>query len=171
VIAGQGTIGLELADDLHQYPGLTLIVPVGGGGLLAGIGAAMEHVSYRPRIVGVCADASRFMHALFWNGNQDGVPDLPTLADGLSGVVEEGSLTIPMVQKYAADMITVSEFEISQAIAFAWRKYGQKVEGSGAVGLAAVLAGKVDPPAVVIVSGGNIDPDIHQRICQENQVV
>jgi threonine dehydratase len=165
VIAGQGTIGLELKRDLQDKGGLTVVVPTGGGGLLAGIGAAVENEPFCSRLVGVNAEASAFMHALYKRGNQDGVPDMPTLADGLSGAVEDGSLTIPLVRQYADDVITVTEDEIGRAIAFAWRKYNQKIEGSGAVGLAAVLAGKINPPAVVIITGGNIQPEVHAELC------
>lgn len=166
VIAGQGTLGLELLADLPSVRDATVVVPVGGGGLLAGIGAAMAGSASRLRLVGVNAEASAFMHALYHRGDQEGVPDLPTLADGLSGAVEAGSLTIPMVRKFAADILLVSEDEIGRAIAFAWQKYSQKVEGSGAVGLAAVLAGKVKSPAVVVISGGNIQPEVHDELCR-----
>lgn len=170
VIAGQGTIGLELLASPPLSDRTTVIVPVGGGGLLAGIGAALERCPSRPRLVGVNAQASAFMHALYHRGDQAGVPDLPTLADGLTGAVQPGSLTIPMARKYADDLVLVSEEEIGRAIAFAWWKYGQKVEGSGAVGLAAVLAGKVKLPAVVVISGGNIQPEVHAELCRRYPV-
>lgn len=166
VIAGQGTIGLEIMEDMPPGLAFSVIVPVGGGGLLAGIGAALERFPSRPRLVGVNAEASAFMHALYQRGTQEGVPDLPTLADGLSGAVEADAITIPMVRKYADDFVTVSEEEIGRAVAFAWHKYRQKIEGSGAVGLAAVLSGKVQPPALVIVSGGNIQPEVHADLCR-----
>ncbi len=167
VVAGQGTIGLELLADLPLERKLTLVVPVGGGGLLAGIGAALERQPSRPRLVGVNAEASAFMCALYQRGSQEGVLDLPTLADGLSGAVEAGSITIPLVWKYADGILTVSEEEIGRAIAFAWQKYRQVIEGSGAVGLAAVLAGKVKPPAVVVITGGNIQPEVHAELCRK----
>lgn len=165
VIAGQGTIGLELLADNLPERALTVVVPVGGGGLLSGIGAALEESRYHYRLVGVNAAASAFMHALYTRGDQAGVPDLPTLADGLTGAVETGSLTIPLVRRYAEDLITVDEEEIGRAIVFAWEKYNQKIEGSGAVGLAAVLTGKVKSPAVVVITGGNIQPEIHAQLC------
>ncbi len=165
VIAGQGTIGRELSTDLVLQREMTIVVPTGGGGLLSGIGAALEGHPSRPRLVGVNPEASAFMFALYQHGSQMDVPDLPTLADGLSGAVEAGSLTIPMVRKFADDLVTVTEDEIGHAIAFAWRKYGQKVEGSGAAGLAAVLSGKVKSPAVIIITGGNIQPEVHTGLC------
>jgi threonine dehydratase len=166
VIAGQGTIGLEVLQDLPPDPRQTWLVPVGGGGMLAGIGAALERVSPRPRLVGVNAEASAFFHALYHRGSQENVPDLPTLADGLSGAIEPDSLTIPMVRRYADDLIVVSEDEIAYAVAYAWGHYAQLVEGSAAVGLAAVLSGKVKTPAMVVVSGGNIQPEVNAEICR-----
>jgi threonine dehydratase len=115
--------------------------------------------------VGVNAEASAFMHALYHRGTQADVPDLPTLADGLAGAVEAGSLTIPLVKKYVDDMITVTEEEIGRAVAFAWKKYGEQIEGSAAAALAAVLSGKVKAPAVVVISGGNIQPEVHEQLC------
>lgn len=169
VIAGQGTIGLEIMDDLPLTGEMTVVVPVGGGGMIAGIGAALERSAQRPRLVGVNAEASAFMHALFTRGSQDDVPDLPTLADGLSGAVEDGSLTIPLTKRYADEIVLVSEEEIARAIAFAWHRYGEQVEGSGAVGLAAVLSGKIKSPAVVVISGGNIQPEVHDELCRKYQ--
>jgi threonine dehydratase len=167
VIAGQGTIGLEIAQDLPPDARMTWVVPVGGGGMLAGIGAALERVSPRPRLVGAQAEASAFMYALYHQGTQESIPDLPTLADGLSGAVEAGSLTIPLVKRYADDVLLVSEEEIGQAIVFAWHCYGERIEGSAAVALAAVSTGKVKPPAVVVISGGNIQPEVHDELCRK----
>lgn len=172
VIAGQGTIGLEVMHALRStYAGeeqpTSWVVPVGGGGLIAGIGAALTQMTSRPRprLIGVQAEASAFMYHLFYRGAQDGVPDLPTLADGLTGAVEDGSLTIPLVREYVDEIVLVSEEEIARAIAFAWHVFGEKIEGSGAVTLAALLAGKIaERPAVAIVSGGNIQPEVHAGI-------
>ena len=165
VIAGQGTIGKELAEDISINETAAIVVPVGGGGLLAGIGAALESIGQRAKIIGVQAESSAFMYSIFRYSSQEGVQDLPTLADGLAGFVEVNSVTIPMVKKYAADIILVSEDEIKTAIAYATSRYQQRIEGSAAVSLAAVLAGKVRPPAILVISGGNIEPEIHQEIC------
>lgn len=165
VIAGQGTIGLEMMADLPPDLSLTWLVPVSGGGLIAGVGAVLRRLSPRPRLVGVQSEASAFMHALFYRGSQEGVADLPTLADGLSGPVEAGSVTIPLVKELVDDILLVSEAEIEQAIAFAWRRYEQRIEGSAAVTLAAVLSGRVRGPAAAVISGGNIQPEVHAAIC------
>ncbi|MEZ0396934.1 MAG: threonine/serine dehydratase [Anaerolineales bacterium] len=165
VIAGQGTLALEMIADLPPDLSLTWLVPVSGGGLIAGIGSALRRLSPRPRLVGVQAQASAFMHALFYRGSQEDVPDLPTLADGLSGAVEPGSVTIPLVKELVDEIILVSEAEIERAIAFAWHRYQQQIEGSAAVVLAAVLNGRVKGPAALVISGGNIQPEVHAAIC------
>jgi threonine dehydratase len=164
VIAGQGTIGLEL---MRELPGnvSAWLVPVSGGGLLAGIGSSLQKQAQRPRLIGVQAEVAPFMHSLFYNDTQAGIPDLPSLADGLTGEVEHGSVTIPMVKQTVDEIVLVSEDEIMQAIAFAWYEYGEKLEGAGAVGLAAVLADKVEArPVAIVVSGGNVQPEVHAEI-------
>ncbi|MBN1537870.1 MAG: pyridoxal-phosphate dependent enzyme [Anaerolineales bacterium] len=176
IIAGQGTIALEVLEDMPAASAMTWIVPVGGGGLISGIGAVIkENIINNDNLnqsqpsdvilVGVQPEASSFMHAIYKVGNQIGVEDLPTLADGLSGAVEEGSITIPMVRKYVDDIITVSESEITHAIAFAWNRYREKIEGSAAVSLAAILTKKCEKkPAVLILSGGNIQKEVFDQI-------
>jgi threonine dehydratase len=164
VIAGQGTVGLELSREL-SHEKATWLVSVGGGGLLSGIGASIREQAHRPRLIGVQSEASAFMHSLFYRNTQDGTPDLPSLADGLAGAVEHGSVTIPMIKQMADEIVLVSEDEIAYAMAFAWNVYGEKLEGAGAVGLAAVLSDKVkERPAVLIVSGGNVQPEVHAQI-------
>jgi threonine dehydratase len=164
VIAGQGTVGLELARDLQEDVPVWL-VPVSGGGLLAGIGASIRGQAQRPRLIGVQAEEAPFMHGLFYKDTQDGIPDLPSLADGLTGAVERESVTIPIIKQLVDEIILVSEEEIARAMAFAWYVYQEKVEGAGAVGLAAILSEKVKSrPAIVIVSGGNVDKDAHSEV-------
>ncbi len=164
VIAGQGTIGLEILQDNPTQAGMKWIIPVGGGGLLSGIGASLEGLPQKPALIGVQSEASAFMYGIYHRGNQEGVQDLPSLADGLAGAVQSGSITIPMIKKYAQDVILVREDSIAYAIAYAWNHFGQKIEGSGAVGLAAILENKVKSPAVVIITGGNIQQEIHQEL-------
>ncbi len=164
VIAGQGTIGLELAREVKADAPVWL-VPVSGGGLIAGIGASLQKQAQRPRLIGAQAQVAPFMHGLFYKDTQDSLPDLPSLADGLTGAVEQGSVTIPMVKQLVDEIILVSEEEIARAVAFAWYVYEEKVEGAGAVGLAAILSNKVkERPVVVAVSGGNIGTEIHSEI-------
>ncbi len=170
VIAGQGTIGLELKKQSDGFSGIkSIIVPVGGGGLLAGIGASLELLMVKPRLIGAQSEASAYMHSLFHTGTQEGVIERDSLADGLAGEVDHQSLTIPLVDNYADEIILVSENEIRDAILYTWEKHQQIIEGSAAVSVAAILAKKVTViPAIIIVTGGNIQPALHQSIIQRN---
>lgn len=169
VIAGQGTVGLEVLEQLAGLPDSAWVVPVGGGGLISGIGAAIKtdtiEKSSGRKLIAAQSEASAFMHAIFTRGTQDEAVDLPSLADGLAGPVEANSITIPMVRRFVDEFILVSEEEIGEAIAYAWKQYEQKIEGSAAAALAAVLSGKVATrPAIVIISGGNIQAEVHAEI-------
>jgi threonine dehydratase len=167
VIAGQGTIGLEVTAELNEDTTPVWLVPVSGGGLLAGIGSSVREQALPPRLIGVQAEVAPFMHSLFYSGSQDDIPDLPSLADGLTGEVENSSVTIPMIKQLVDDIVLVSEDEIARAIAFAWYVYEEKVEGAGAVGLAAILSNKINArPALVVVSGGNVQPEVHNEIIE-----
>jgi threonine dehydratase len=173
VIAGQGTAGLEIWSELTKDSPTTWIIPAGGGGLVAGIGVAIQSLDLgeevSPRLVAVQSEASPFLHDLYHHGSQSSSIELPSLADGLAGPVEPGSLTIPIVNRLVHDFILVSEAEIAHAIAYCWHIYKERIEGSAAAALAAVLSGKVSQrPAVVLVSGGNIQPDLHQKIVSDN---
>ena len=139
VIAGQGTIGLELAEQLPAVE--TVLVPVGGGGLAAGIALALREALPGARVVGIQAELSGF-------GVADGI--------AVKGV---GSLTGPILDEALADLITVSGEEIAKAVVLLLERTKLLVEGAGAVGVAALLAGKVDSggPTAVVLSGGNID--------------
>lgn len=173
VIAGQGTLALEILGQLSRITqGTTAIanwvVPTGGGGLISACGAVISRLERRPRLIGVQAEASPFAHSLFHRHSERGVKDKPTLAEGLSGALESGSVTIPMMERYVDDMLLVSEQEIGRAIAFAWYMYGEKIEGSAAVGLACVLGGRIQGgPNVVLITGGNIQPEVHASIVRQ----
>ncbi len=165
VVAGQGTIATEILQEAPETAEATWIVPVSGGGLLAGISAILRGHAKPTRVIGVQVAASAFMHGLFYRNTQDDVEDLPTLADGLAGAVEDGSITVPLIRKYVDEIMLVTEDEVAEAIAFAWTMYGERIEGSGAVGLAAILHNNVTQrPAVVVISGGNIQPEIHAEV-------
>ncbi len=180
VIAGQATLGLEILQDPDiVVPPATWVVPVGGGGLISGIGIAVkegqftnwqtsnDQLPYPPtKLVGVQSNASPFFHAIYHTGSQASARELASLADGLAGPVEEGAITIPMVNHYVDDFLLVSEDEIKSAIAYAFDRYHEVIEGAAAAALAAVLTQKVVArPAVVVISGGNIQPALHRSIC------
>jgi threonine dehydratase len=142
VVAGQGTIGLELADQVPQAE--TVVIPVGGGGLASGIALALRGVKPRLRIVGVQAGLKG-----------------PTIADGIA-VKQVGEYTGPILEDVLDDLVSVSDDEICQAILLLLERSKLVVEGAGAVGIAALLSGKAGGtgPAVAILSGGNIDPTV-----------
>lgn len=165
VVAGQATVGLELADQISPFDAESVVVPVGGGGLISGVALALRSRNIRCRIIGVQSEASAFMHALFYGKSQEAVTEWDSIADGLAGRVEDSSITIPAVSELVDDMILVSETSIEEAIVFAWNKYHEIIEGSAAVALAAVMAGKINHyPAVIVISGGNIQPEMHAEL-------
>ncbi|MHB0965426.1 MAG: threonine ammonia-lyase [Bellilinea sp.] len=165
VIAGQATIGLELAEQIRPFDPQSVVVPVGGGGLISGVALALRSKEIKARIIGVQSEATAVMHAVFNGRPQEAVVEAPSLADGLSGQIERGSMTIPLVQELVDEIILVSEPSIEAAIVYAWEKYNQIIEGSAAVVLAAVLTGKIAPlPAALVISGGNIQPEVHQSL-------
>lgn len=168
VIAGQGTVGLEVLEQVQPETPQAVVVPVGGGGLISGIGAALAAGKARPKLIGVQSEASAFMHALFNSRMQKDVVETKSIADGLAGWVEDESMTIPLVRKYVDEFVLVSEEEIEKAIVFSWEKYGEVIEGSAAVSLAAVLSGRVkERPAVLVLSGGNIQPELHRQLARK----
>lgn len=168
VIAGQGTIGLEL---IKQSGGLkeirSIVVPVGGGGLICGIAASLEELPDHIRMIGVQSEASVYAHALLTTGSQEDIQEADSLADGLAGKIDPGSVTIPLMREYVDEIMLVTEAEIAWAVKYAWEKHHQRIEGSAAVGLAACLAGKIkERPCIVIITGGNIEPEIFTKLTQ-----
>ncbi|HWM14720.1 MAG TPA: pyridoxal-phosphate dependent enzyme, partial [Gaiellaceae bacterium] len=149
VIAGQGTLGLELADQLGPEIE-TLVVPVGGGGLAAGIALALEEVRPGLRIVGVQAAACAPLAGA--------KPTGATIADGIA-VKQPGELTSALIAERLHGVVTVTDAEIAGAILLVSERCKLTVEGAGAASLAALLAGRVEGegPACALLSGGNID--------------
>ena len=144
------------------------MIPAGSGGLVSGIGAAFENLHPRPRLVAVQSEASPFLYSLFHRNTQEGVVELNSIADGLAGPVEAGSLTIPLTRQYIDEFVLVNEHEIARAILYCWRQYSEKIEGAAATALAAVLFNKVKQrPAVILISGGNIQPELHAQIINQ----
>jgi threonine dehydratase len=166
VIAGQGTIGLEL---LEQIPFLnTVLVPLSGGGLIAGVAVALR--THRPgiRVVGVSAENASVMFASLHAGRPIDRPEEDTIASALSGGIGlDNRHTFELVRDCVDEHILVSEDELKEAMRFAVKEHHMIVEGGGAVGIAALLAGKVEhcgERVAVVVSGGNIDMDLLMRI-------
>lgn len=161
VMAGQGTAGLEL---IEQVPGADLVVvPVGGGGLIAGIAAAVKLQHPSARVVGVEPQGADVMSRSLAQGAPAHLEKADTIADGLAAPFA-GEHTFRHVQRFVDEMVLVSDEEITGAVRMLIQRCKLAAEPAGAAGLAALLAGKVSPPAgatvVCVVSGGNIGPDV-----------
>jgi threonine dehydratase len=163
VLAGQGTVALEILDELPQLR--TIVVPVGGAGLAAGIAGLLRGEAPRVRIVGAQSERTNAMTIAMASGRPTDIPDLPTFADGLSGQADAQMLA--QAQAALDDIVAASEADVASAIAYLWIEEGFKVEGAGAVGVAALLSDRVPKlefPVVAIVTGGNIDEARHKAI-------
>jgi threonine dehydratase len=167
VIAGQGTMALEI---LEQTPELdTLIVPVGGGGLLAGVATAVKSLRPHIRVIAVEPENAAGFLAACLHGGPRAALLAPSIADGLA-VACVGETAFALAASLVDDVITVSEREIATAMSVLARREGIVAEGAGAVAVAAVLAGKVACGAIVLPIGGrNIDARLHERIVAEGE--
>lgn len=158
VIAGQGTLGAEAMEQLPEVD--TLLVGVGGGGLISGVSIWAKAINPRIRVIGVQAAQSAAMQASLQAGKIVTAPDLPTLADGLAGNLEPESITFPIVQQLVDTMITVSEAQIAAAMRWLLDEHHLVVEGSAAVGVAALLHSLIDNVAgrrvIALLCGRNI---------------
>ncbi len=171
VIAGQGTLGLEVFDDLPEVA--SVLVPLSGGGLAAGVAAAVKARQPAAKIIGVSMERGAAMAASLAAGRPVDVQEVETLADSLGGGVGlDNRLTFPMCRALLDEVILLSEEEIAAGIRHAAKVEGETVEGAGAVGIAALLSGKARPvgPTVIVVSGGNIDPAVHRTIIDDPNV-
>ncbi|PKL75431.1 MAG: hypothetical protein CVV27_15420 [Candidatus Melainabacteria bacterium HGW-Melainabacteria-1] len=156
IIAGQGSCGLEILEQLPQIQ--TLVVPVGGGGLISGMAIAIKALKPDVKIIGVQTEAVPSLAESFWQGRIVHPAPRPTLADGIA-IKQPAERNFELLQAHVDEMLTVSEDAISRALFFAIQYKHLIAEGAGVVGLAALLEGKVAAtgPTVVVLSGGNID--------------
>jgi len=170
VIAGQGTLGMEL---LEQVPDLdVVVVPVGGGGLISGVAVALKHLKPNTRVIGVQTSHAPSMSAAIQAGHPVVVPAMPTIADGIA-VRSAGEKTFSLVQKYVDEIVLVDEEEIANAVLFLLEREKTLAEGAGAVGVAALLQHKLKVEGrsvAVIVSGGNMDVTLLARIIEQGLV-
>ncbi len=167
VVIGQGTLGLEVYQDVPDVE--TLLVGIGGGGLIAGVAAAVKEAAARDgrtvRIIGVQAENAAAMRPSIDAGHPVEITTHPTIADGIL-VARPGAVPFEIVQEYVDEIVTVSDDDIARALLILLEQAKVVVEPAGAVGVAAILAGKVTPQGttVSILSGGNIDPLLMQRV-------
>ena len=156
IVAGQGTAALELLQNLKSLD--MLLVPCGGGGLLSGCAVAARAMSPNCRVIGIEPQAADDAAKSFHSGKLHTVTNPPTIADG-TRTPSLGKITFPLVLEYVDDMQTVSESAIMEAVKFLFYRMKLVVEPSGALGVAALLSGKIQPHGRVgiILSGGNID--------------
>ena len=169
VIAGQGTIGLEL---LEEAPDLdTVVVPLSGGGLLGGIAFALKSAKPKIHVVGVMMERGPAMVESLRAGRLVEIVEEPTLADALAGGIIPNTYTFELLQKTVDETVLVSEQEIAAAMAFALERHHLVVEGGGAVGIAALRAGKVQhlgEHVAVVISGANVDMPLLLRVVQDH---
>ena len=164
VIAGQGTIGLEILDELENPD--AVVVPIGGGGLISGVAYAIKHLNPNVKIYGVQAAGAASMVKSQQEGTPITLDQAETFADGIA-VKHPGDITYQLVEQYVDEIVTVSEDEIAAAILALIEKQKVIAEGAGAVSVAAVLFHKLPvegKKVVCIVSGGNIDVNILSRV-------
>ncbi|MEA3374842.1 MAG: hydroxyectoine utilization dehydratase EutB [Chloroflexota bacterium] len=170
VIAGQGTIGLELLEDLPEVD--TVIVPLSGGGLLSGIALALKSAAASIRTIGVSMERAPVMFHSLRIGHPIEMEEEETLADALAGGIGlDNRYTFSMIKEYVDETVLVTEEEIADAMAFALQKHRLVVEGGGAVGLASVLHGKMEEVGkniVVVISGGNVEIPLLLKIAQHS---
>jgi threonine dehydratase len=170
VIAGQGTVVLEILADMPRLG--TLIVPIGGGGLIAGVALTAKHLRPDIRVVGVQASGANATYLAYHNRYTGPLQTVSTIADGLM-TRAPGQLTLPLIRRYVDDVVTVDDTAITQAVVLLIERAKTIAEPAGAAALAALLCGAVPldslrtEPICVVVSGGNVDLNLIDRILQK----
>ena len=171
IIAGQSTLALEMLEQLPDPD--TVLVPLSGGGLISGVGMVMKALRPSVRVIGISMERGAAMYESQKAGKPIMVPELPTLADSLGGGVGlDNQHTFAMTRTFVDDFVLVSETEIAAAIRHAYWQERQVIEGSGSVGIAALLSGKIKDPGqcITLISGQNIDMTLHHRIISGEDV-
>jgi len=170
IVAGQGSLGLELLEDVPDLA--KVVIPVGGGGLAAGVALAVKAARPEVEIVGVQAAACAPFPASMAKGEPVEASSALTIADGIA-VKRPGGITLPILTELADDMVTVGEDQTAEAMALLLERCKLVVEGAGAVGVAALLGGQVKPAAqgttVAVLSGGNVDAGLLAAIARRHE--
>ena len=170
VVAGQGTLGLELVDAVPDLA--RVIVPVGGGGLASGVAIAVKSARPDVQVIGVQVERCASFRASLEAGHPVRMPPVLTIADGIA-VKEPGGLTLELVREWVDDVVVVSEEEVAEAMVLLMEKAKLVVEGAGAVGVAALLGGQTTPAesgtTVVVLSGGNVDAGLLAEVARRHE--
>jgi threonine dehydratase len=168
IIAGQGTIGLEIAEGISAVS--VVVVPIGGGGLISGIATAVKTLNPSARVIGVQAANVAWVNPSLRAGHAVIAESGQTIADGIA-VKSPGEITLPMIQQYVDEVVEVNEEEIARAIFFCVQNNRLVVEGAGAAGLAALLAKKIavrpEDKVCAVLCGGNIDANLLARVLEQ----
>ncbi|HLV36256.1 MAG TPA: threonine/serine dehydratase [Spirillospora sp.] len=166
IVAGAGTIGLEIFDSLPEIE--RVIVPVSGGGLISGVALALKSLKPTVEVIGVCAESAPAMYNLFYD---TALPQVwETLAEALSGEIEANAITASLTQRYVDEIVLVSEEAIADAMRWLLYECAWVVEGGGSVGVAAWRSGVIQPDdqaTVIVISGGNVDAETLRQIMRE----
>jgi threonine dehydratase len=161
IVAGQATLGLELLDDVDDLA--TVVVPVGGGGLIGGVAGVLKEARPGVRVIGVQAESCSAYPASLERGEPVEVGGGPTIADGIA-IKRPGGLTLPLVREWVDEIVVVAENDVAEAMVVLLERAKLVVEGAGAVGVAALLSGAIaaEPrgATVVVLSGGNVDANV-----------
>jgi threonine dehydratase len=170
VILGQGTLGLELLEDVSDLA--TVIVPLGGGGLASGIAGVVKAARPGVRVIGVQSGACAAYPASLAAHAALEAPAAPTIADGIA-IKRPGGLTFPLVERWLDDVVVVSDDDVAEAMVFLLERAKLVVEGAGAVGVAALASGALRPAehgaTVVVLSGGNVDAGLLAAVAQRHE--
>jgi threonine dehydratase len=168
VIAGQGTIGLEILDSLSGVT--TVVVPIGGGGLVSGISTAIKTIKPDAKVIGVQAENAAWVNPSLLAGRAVPAKMGQTIADGIA-IKSPGKLTLPIIKEFVDEVVEVTEDEIARGIYFCAQNNRLVVEGAGAAGLAALLAKKIEvgpnDTVCAVLCGGNIDANLLARVLEQ----
>jgi threonine dehydratase len=171
VIAGQGTVGLEIIEELPKVS--VVVVPVGGGGLISGIATAVKALRPEARVIGVQAAGCAAVRPSLEAGRPIQVSEMQTIADGIA-VKHPGALTLPVIRDFVDEVVEVTDDEIAQGIVHCAQRAKLVVEGAGAAGVAALMTGKVNfessDTVCTVLSGGNIDGNLLARVIEQVMV-
>ena len=168
IICGQGTIGIEILNCLIDID--KIIIPVSGGGLISGISIVIKQKFPNCKVIGVSMEKGAAMYQSQKNGYPIKVQEKKTIADALCGGIGlNNKYTFELVKKFVDEIVTVSEKEIIEAIKYSFHNEGQIIEGAGAVGIASILSKKVKitGTTLILLSGANIDKNLHKKIIYE----